>query len=134
MRAYAPGVCCVAQPSLNIYVYYLPVRVRVVVGGSHKKRLNGSELPMTTSENEHAERFKTCVREMRARARDRIDPTTGAVAVRAVGQPTCLFARPHQFYPGEYSLFHLLLYNTLSLVFFNGFSILSPLFFASNSP
>jgi hypothetical protein len=36
---------------------------------------------MATSENEHAERFKTCVREMRARARDRVDPSTGAVLV-----------------------------------------------------
>jgi len=36
---------------------------------------------MATAENEHAERFKTCVREMRARARDRVDPTTGAVLV-----------------------------------------------------
>jgi hypothetical protein len=38
-----------------------------------------------TAENEHADRFATCVREMRSRARDRIDPATGAVAVGVVG-------------------------------------------------
>jgi diphosphomevalonate decarboxylase len=46
--------------------------------------LNGKELQMNDLEkNPHADRFLTCVREMRKLARDRVDPKTGEVTVKA---------------------------------------------------
>lgn len=46
--------------------------------------LNGSELQMDDlDKNPHANRFRTCVNEMRKLARDRIDPKTGEVTVKA---------------------------------------------------
>mmetsp|Transcript_96935 Transcript_96935/g.277282 ORF Transcript_96935/g.277282 Transcript_96935/m.277282 type:complete len:531 (-) Transcript_96935:219-1811(-) len=45
--------------------------------------LNGEELSMDDSKNEHANRFKTCVAALRAKACDRVDPATGEVLIKA---------------------------------------------------
>ena len=51
--------------------------------------LNGEELSMDDSKNEHANRFKTCVAALRAKACDRVDPATGKVLIKAKGEFQC---------------------------------------------
>ena len=45
---------------------------------------------MDDSKNEHANRFKTCVAALRAKACDRVDPATGEVLIKAKGEFQCL--------------------------------------------